>query len=349
MTSPHGPIDTLTADAIRLARQGRTADARESLDRAQRGLAPDASAAQRAALTLAHAYCLFFESRLDEAIKTIAQARDLAAAAQSADLEADCDATLALFHTRSGDLTQSVHLARRALARVSDDNAGVQYRAHLALATVMQMAGLPEAFAEYRAAREHARRIQDDMAVAAALHRMAIAQALQARQQFEAGTLSADTARQAIVGLQSSMDMTASVAPAATPVVDGLILAQLHLLSGEIDRADALYARLIPRARAEGHGPVMAHAFAEYALCHAYAGRRDEALALVREALDMERANEEPMMLAILYRAAAATYAELDRPEDFRRYDALARQAWNDFGIMQQRWRDLLRSEPKVD
>ena len=199
------------------------------------------------------AYILFFEARLEEAVDTINQARDLAAAARSTDLEAECDATLALFHTRSGKMEDTVRLARRALALASETADAVRYRAHLALATVMQVAGLPEAFAEYRAARECARRVKDDFAVAAAFHRMAVAQAIDARQQFEAGRMQTETARQAIVGLQSSMEMTASIAPAATKVVDGLMLAQLYLLTGELNRADILQ---YPKVKNEPGVPV---------------------------------------------------------------------------------------------
>jgi hypothetical protein len=151
MTSTHNdPIDTLTADAIRLARLGQTSEARERVDRAHRSVGAAASPARRAALTLALAYILFFEARLDEAVDTITQARDLAAAAHSTDLEAECDATLALFHTRSGKMDETVRLARRALALASKTADAVRYRAHLALATVMQVAGLPARISRWR-------------------------------------------------------------------------------------------------------------------------------------------------------------------------------------------------------
>lgn len=349
MTSAHDdPIDTLTADAIRLARLGQTSEARERVDRAHRSVGATASPARRAALTLALAYILFFETRLEEAVDTIGQARDLAAAARSTDLEAECDATLALFHTRSGKMEETVRLARRALARASATADAVRYRAHLALATVMQVAGLPEAFAEYRAARECARRIKDDFAVAAAFHRMAVAQAIEARQQFEAGRMETETARQAIVGLQSSMEMTASLAPSVTKVVDGLMLAQLYLLTGELHRAQALYAELLPRARAEGHGPVMAHAYAEYASCQAKAGQPDLARELLREALDYDRHGQDPLSRGVLYRAAATTYQALGSAAESARFDALARKAWDEYAAKQAQWRELIKMDDEV-
>lgn len=349
MNSPAtDPVDALIAEATRLARVGRAAEAREVLDRAHRVAGPDASAPRRAALTLALAYVLFFELRLEDAITTLGQARDLAAAAHSTDLEAECDATLALFHTRTGRMHDTVSLARQALARASDHAHAVHYRAHLALATVMQVAGLPEAFAEYRAARESARRIQDEFAVAAAFHRMAIAQAIDARQQFEAGRLRAEDARQAIVGLQSSMEMTATLAPAATKVVDGLTLAQLYLMTGAYGHAEALYAELLPCARAEKHGAIMAHAFAEYALLRAQADDPVQARALLDEALAFERSENDPLTNGILYRAVARTYQVLGNAADSARYDTLAQTAWNDFSTKQAHWRALLTTQDGV-
>lgn len=345
MPSADSPrIDALVHEATQLARQNRTAEARDRIDRAYRLLTPDSPAAQRAALMLAHSSCLFFENRLEEAMETIHQARALAAGLHVADLEAECDALLALFHTRGGDLAQSVRLARRALRLAGADNAAARYRAHLALATVMQVVGLPEAFDEYRAAQEQARRIRDDIAVAATVHRMAIAQAISARQRFEAGQLDVATAREAIVGLQSSLDVAAAAAPRQTRVPDGLMLAQLYLMTGQIDSATALYEDLIPRARAEGHARLMTHSFAEFGLCRALAGRVDDARALVTEALATELATDDAMTLAVLYRAAHAVYARLGQPDKLAELDRRAREHWVEFEAQQRRWREVLRA-----
>lgn len=341
-SADHSEVERLIEEAGQLARICRTDEARANLDRAQRLLTASSPAEQRAALTLAHSFCLFFETRLDEAIAENRRARALATEAGDVELECDCDATLALFHTRGGKMHETVRLARAALARAGAHNSVARYRAHLALATVMQMAGLPEAFEEYRAAREHARRIHDEIAVAAAFHRMAVAQALKARQLFETGELGADTLRQAIVGVQSSIGMLGDLAPTATTAIENLLLAELYLMQGEFEAATALYEAFLPRARAEGHDAVMVQVPAELALCRARAGRSDEALELVRAALAAKLDGCDAFALGTLYRAVETVYRWLGRIEEQRRYDELARASWDDFRASQQRWRELL-------
>ena len=342
-------VERLTEEGTLLARTCRVGEARSALRRATDLLGPTASARHRAALQLAEAFCLFFENKTEEAIAVNRAAACLAQTVDARDIECNCDATVALFYTRSTQMEQAIAFSQRALARADAHDDIARCRAHMALASVMQIANLPEAFDHYRQARDHARRVHDDMAVAASFHRMATAQALAARLAFEEGRLDEEALKQAIVGVQSSLQTLATISPTVTTVIENLMLAELLLMRGDFENASALYERFIPQARREGHLPSMAHSLAGFALCKLRGGRVDEARALLDEAQRIVVDDGESLIRAMLYRGLETAYRWLGDRERQSRFDALARATWARFGQQQQHWRELIAAHCEVN
>lgn len=341
-------IDRLIEQGTLLARTCRVPEARDTLQRAAVLVGPEGAPRHHVSLQLAESFCLFFEHKIDEAIALNRQAAAAAQAIGALDIECNCDATLALFYTTSARLEDSLRFSQRVLQRAAPDDHLSRCRAHMALASVMQIADLPEAFIHYRQARDHARHVHDDMAVAASFHRMATAQALAARLAFEGGRLDDEALKQAIVGIQSSLQTLASISPTLTTVIENLMLAELLLMRGDIEEATALYERYVPQARREGHLTTMSHCLASFALCKLRMGRVDEARVLLKEAQSVDNDDTKSLIGALLYRGLETAYRWLGDTERQAHFDALARDAWVRYGQQQQHWRELIAAHSEV-
>jgi tetratricopeptide (TPR) repeat protein len=218
-----------------------------------------------------------------------------------------------------------------------------RYRAALSLASLLQDANEhDEAARMYEEARAAVETLDDDIAMASLMHRMASLQAAQVRQRAVRGDLDETALQRAIAGLQTSLEFAARLGEAPGRVLDQLMLAEMYVLQRRFDEALALYEANIEQAERDGSLVEVTVALSDRAWCLLKTGQADAALAAARAARARLDDATPAEIRAIVHGNLAAMLEELGFAEEASEHAALSRIAWETTAHEQREARRLL-------
>lgn len=335
--------------AVILARIGRLDESAEALaaSRASAGDAPPRRVALRAAYV--EALQSYFHKRFQPALDALRQVLDDARELADAALVAECESALALFLQREGDVRGAARHARSVIANAAAPTEA-RYRAQLALASLHQDAhDLQGAMRVYEQMRPTVDALDDEVAHASLLHRIATAHAAHARQLAASGRLDAASVQRAVDALERSIAYTASLREMVPAANDQLLLAEMRILQRRYDEALALYERHLPHAEGEGFLVEVTAALSDRAYCLLQTGRTEAAHTEIAAALARLNEGTPAEIRAIVHDNAAAVLERRGRSEEGAQHRTLARIAWEAHAHEQREALRLLREAEGAD
>jgi hypothetical protein len=302
-------------------------------------------AAARNAIGVAEAMADALSGRCTPALTRLAALRAEALALPDDALAAHTESVLALTHLRCAQPARVAEPALAALSRAPADAHDTRYQALFALAMVHHYAGnYRQAMDLFAQARVHVRAADNDLAQGGLLAGMVLAEASDVLQRAAAGTLDAETLRQALVGIQTVINRDVDEGLHANVSGERLIEAELRVLSGDIAGANALLQKHLPSAAREGAGPHYALGSVVQAVCTAHAGDAEQTELHGERALALATALGSPDVLGPVLWLLARAWRELAQPTRAAALEARARDAWSDVVTQQRQVRDGLPS-----
>jgi len=333
--------------AVLLARLGRVEAAREELQRARGALPADTEAALDLRFDYVAAICLYFGKRFDRAraaMLAVAERarRDVADGA----LLAECESALALFMQREGDVRAAARYARSVL----DNPAATvesRYRALLALASLHQDAyDYEEAARLYAEAEGLVHQLDDDIAMASWLHRVALTRTAHARQAAALDELDARTVAGAVDALKRSIGFTTGLPDGPDTTLDQLLLAEMYVLQDRYAEALALYDAWLPGAESAGFTHEVTVALADRGHCCLALGRDEEGHAQMQAALARVDEATPADVRAIVHADMADALRRRGEDGVAEQHELLAGMAWDTYAHEQREARRLLAADP---
>lgn len=336
-------IRLLQDRAVILARIGRLDESTRALDDARALYDDDTGRPLQMRSDYVAALQSYFHKRFQAALESLQFVLDAARAGGNAPLTAECESALALFLQREGDVRGSAWHARAVIANGEAPTEAL-YRAQLALASLHQDAHDPEgAMRLYEAMQPTVARLDDEVARASLLHRIATARAARARQLAAQGKLDATTLQLAVQALEESIRFAASLREMVPVGIDQLLLAEMRILQRHYDEALQLYEQYLPNAEGEGFLVEVTAALSDRAYCLLQLGRTEAAHIEIVAALARLNDGTPAEIRAIVHDNAAAVLERRGRPEEGAQHRTLARIAWEAHAHEQRETLRLLR------
>ncbi|MGH6609548.1 MAG: hypothetical protein ACRECQ_04760, partial [Burkholderiaceae bacterium] len=245
-------IRLLQDRAVLLARLGRVAEAEQALANAEKQMPPDAPPSLSLRFDYVRAIDTYFSRRFGDAQRRMAETLRQARRSKEQTLVAECESALALFMQREGDVRGAAAHARSVLAN-GNATLEARYRATLALASLYQDAQDNEtAYRLYRETHDVVKSLDDEIAMASWLHRMAVAKTAIARQSASCGELSAQAVKEASSALQDCISYAAQVPDGQPLMLAYLMLAEMHALQKRYKKALELYDAHLSHCEGDG-------------------------------------------------------------------------------------------------
>lgn len=331
-----------------LARHWRRAEVDGALERATQAVEGCADAEAVAELELARALAVYYGGAPSEALRHARRALDAAVALRLDGLVAECHAWAGSIASTLREPPDAVlqHL-RRAVEGGLRHRIAAAARAYYAAGALWQEAGLTAtAVAHYRRAKQLARQAEDEQLVAAVSRYMTLMQVTQARRAHADGELDAAQRRQVMADLGTAAELARALASDEMGVQGALHLAEMRRLEGDDAGAIALFERHLPEGMAQGLAWEALIAQADYALCLARAGRREEARVQAEQAERALGSAFDGYTRAVVWSTLAELAAHEGRAALAAERDARSREAWGEDARYRTSLRLSLESQP---
>lgn len=333
--------------AILWLRHGRSAEAREELDRLHTRALAHPRIELAAWLHLAEGLMAYFGAFGDAAGERVRRARVMAAASGLTSLQALADAWLAQISFVGRDIDSLIRHAQAALSARGPADHGAAYRVATALASAWSLAGGEAAASPWYAwARQHAIAEGDDAGLAALLYNQTQMRALHIRHAALVGELDPSVA--GLLGIESMGHYDEAVGGTARADLTPLLRGQLLTVQGHFAEAAALLEAQLPAAIASGLARVGGSLLADLAWCWANTGEALRARALADQAAaevlaeDADRCDIDE--LAALHARLAQVYTLLREDGLAARETAAAAAAWGRDASQRRDWAARLTS-----
>lgn len=328
--------------AVLLARLGRVAEAERTLIDAEQQMPADAPPALRLRFAYVRAIDAYFSKRFADALQKMHEALRGARQSNESRLVSECESALALFMQREGDVRAALALARSVLAN-SEATLEARYRASLAMASLHQDAHDHEtAYRLYRETHAVVKDLNDEIAMASALQRAALAKAAFARQAAGSGELDKRSLDEAIEAIKQGIDYAKQVPDGPATTLDYLLLAEMHVLQKRYKLALDLYDFHLPQCEGEGFLHEVTAAMADRANCLLQLGKIDagyaEAVASLRRLDEAAPAD----IRAIVHENMAAALESVHQSSQAGQHRTMAQAAWATHRHEQREARRLL-------
>lgn len=332
--------------AILQARLGRVEDAVGTLDHAEEAAPADLPPMLKLRFAYARAIASYFGKHFDQARQQMTAVLQQAGETGEARLGAECEATLALFLQREGDVRAAARHARSVLGN-PDSPLESRYRASLALASLHQDArDYEEAVRLYRATQDVVRSLGDDIAMASWMGRSAASQAAHARQAAASGDLDARALREAVEALQRSIEFSEQLPDAPDVALNRLLLAEMRVLQKNYREALALYDAQLPTIEGDGFLHEVTAAMADRAQCLLKLGEPDAAYTQAAAALQRLDESTPADIRAIVHENMAEALQQAGKTVEAEQHRVLSRMAWETYAHEQREARRLLHENP---
>ena len=331
--------------AILWLRHGRSAEAREELNRLQARALVHPRVDLAAWLHLAEGLTAYFSAFGGGACERVRRALVMARAAGIAPLQSLCDAWIAQMAFVDRDIDRLVSHAQAVLAAAPDDGAACRMASALGMA--WDFAGdSAAASAWYAWGRRAASADGDDAAMAALLYNQTLMRAQRLRHAALAGE--PGEAPAALLGVDSIGHFDDAVGGSARGDLTPLLRAQLLTLQGEFAAAAGLLESHLPEAVAAGLARTGGSLLADLAWCWANTGDATRARALADQAAVEVLAEDSPHCdideRAALHARLAEVYARLHEEGLAARHREAAQAAWRDDSAQRARWSERLKA-----
>lgn len=332
--------------AILQARLGRTDDALHTLDLAERTAPADLPSALKLRFAYARAIASYFGKHFDQARLQMTAVLEQARGQGDGALATECEATLALFLQREGDVRAAARHARAVLGSPASSLES-RYRASLALASLHQDArDYEEAVRLYRETQDVVHALGDDIAMASWMGRSAASQAAHARQAAASGDLDARTLKDAVEALERSIAFSEQLADAPDVALNRLLLAEMRVLQKRYREALALYDAQLPAIEGDGFLHEVTAAMADRAQCLLQLGEPDAAYTQAVGALQRLDESTPADIRAIVHENMAEALQQAGKTVEAEQHRVLSRMAWETYAHEQREARRLLRENP---
>jgi len=312
IVATHHPIEAACLRAERacfLARQGRVAEARKTIDALRTQFALHPHAAVSAWLHLADGLHDHFSDLSPTARDKVQRAHGLSSAAGLRPLQALCAAWLAQMEFGRGNDEAIARAVGEALKLAAPDDHGVHSRIGLVLAHCYHGAGRADrAQPWYATARAHAVEDGDAAALSALMHNQAWMRCADARVAELFGDGGQDQARQALLSAESIAHFDAGIGTASLGSLVPMLRAQLLALAGRCAEAMALFDHHFDDAMRDGLVRLRASFLADMAWCCCRLGHPERARRLAEDALPViatQENDDRALTLAQLARVQA--------------------------------------------
>lgn len=341
-------IRLLQDRAVLLARLGRVTEAERTLADAKLQLPSDAPQVLLLRFDYVQAIDHYFSKRFSEAQREMTQAWRAARKSGEPALVAECESALALFMQREGDVRAAVYHARSVLSNPAA-TLEPRYRASLALASLHQNAHDHEtAYRLFRATHELIEDLDDEIAVACSMQRVALAAAAHARQSAGNGELDTRAVKEAIVKLRQCIKYAAQVPDGPACTLDQLLLAEMLVLQKRYKRALVLYDAHLPQSEGDGFLHECTVAMADRASCLLNLGQIDAGYAQAVAAWRRLDESAPADVRAIVHENMAAALEIVRQPAQARQHRTLAQAAWDAYRHEQQEALRLLHENTQA-
>ncbi len=242
------------------------------------------------------------------------------ACAQAAGLPhrvADAWALKAFWHGVHDELAALASCARHALAAAEANNHFARVYAHLALAGSLHWVGEYErSAAHFGPALNAARASGQAYLHLLAQRQLALAQAKEARHQWERGDVSAHSLRQAEFDLRAAITLTHELAPRNPAIYLHVFVAEMLTLQGEHSQALALLDEHLPLARSAQAWALVCIASICRAHCLNKTGQLTDALAASDDSLAASTQHPDPDLQAQVHTTRGAILHALGRSDE---------------------------------
>jgi len=315
--------------AVLLARLGRVAEAEQTLLEAEQQMPCDGPVALKLRFAYVRAIETYFSKRFAEARCAMYEAFDEARGFNEQALVAECDAALALFMQREGNVRATIAHAKAALAN-SHAPREARFRASLALASLHQDAYDHEsAYRLYREMDDTVKELDDEIATAGWLQRAALAKAAAARQSAACGEPNLRSVNEAIAALRQCIDYSTRVSSGPSATLGYLLLAAMHVLQRQYAAALEIYDSHLPQSEGEGFLQEVTAAMADRATCLLKLGSVDagyaQAVASLRRLDDASPAE----IRALVHENMATAMESVQQSAQARQHRVMAQAAWD--------------------
>jgi hypothetical protein len=338
----------LAQRAALLARHWRRAEVDEALERAAHAVEGCADPEAVAELELARALVQYYGGSPSEALRHARRALGAAGALRLDGLVAECHAWAGSIASTLREPPETVlqHL-RHAVEGGLRHRTAAAARAYYAAGALWQEAGLTgTAVAHYRRAKQLARQAEDEQLVAAVSRYMTLLQVTQARRAHADGQLDAAQRRQVIADLGTAAELARALAGDEMGVQGALHLGEMRRLEGDDAGAITLFERHLPEGVAQGLAWEAVIAQADYALCLARAGRREEARVQAAQAERAIGSAFDGYTRAVVWSTLAELAAHEGRALLAAEREARSREAWAEDAGYRARLRASLEAQP---
>lgn len=329
--APSAPerIQLMQDRAVLLARLGRIAEAEQTLSEAEQQMPRDGPVLLKLRFAYVRAIDTYFSKRFNEAQRAMYEALNEARRSNERTLVAECEAALALFMQREGNVRVTIAHARAVLAN-SEAPREARFRASLALASLHQDAyDHDSAYRLYREMDDAVKELDDEIATAGWLQRAALAKGAFARQSAACGELNPGSVKEAIAALQQCIDYSASVPIGTVATLNYLLLAAMHVLQKQYALALEIYDSHLPQSEGDGFLHEVTAAMSDRATCLLKLGSIDagyaQAVASLRRLDDASPAE----IRAIVHENMATALESVQQSAQAQQHRTMAQAAWD--------------------
>jgi len=238
------------------------------------------------------------------------------------------------------DPAQLVAHAKRCLDEARPEDNVALARLAMAMGVGWHYAGdIEMAQRWYIRARRHAAMEGDDASLSALMFNMSGMRASQLRRESLSGQVARGS--ELLLTVDSMHHFDEAVGAVFMVDLTPVLRAQVLTVQGEFDEARRLYEEHLPQAMSLGLERLGSSLLSDLAWCRANLGQRELALHQAREAeieLDPDCELDDR---AITHSRLTQTFRLLGAAADAERHQALAEEAWRQFGEQQREWREL--------
>lgn len=341
--SPMASIGPRARRAMQLARHGALSEAREALTVLHQLSFQHPHADIGAWLHLAEGLMAYYNGfSLQPAQERIQRAHVIASSHSGLEeVQVLADAWLTQLAFVRHELDGLILHARRCLSLARPDaDHGALARLGMALGVSWHFTGDSETAQRwYQFARRHATAEGDDTTLSALMYNMAAMRVAQLRRESLSGAV---RVQEMLLSVDSVDHYDAAVGAAMMNELTPVLRAQVLTVEGRFEEARQLYEQHLPQAMSLGLERLGSSLLSDVAWCRANSGQPDLALLQAREAeIELDpRCDLDDQ--AITHSRLAQVYRLLGETADAQRHDALATEAWSQFGAHQRHWREAL-------
>jgi tetratricopeptide (TPR) repeat protein len=326
-----------------LARHGLLAEARFALagvrTQSQRRRDPRLSAW----VSLVEGQIEHFECVAPKAAEKFQQAHATAAAAGDSAMRALAAAWLSALALNASDKRAFATWVVEALEHAAPDQHAAWARLGLVLADALRFAGDEERSQRWHAkAREHASADGDTAMISALLHNISAMRSARIGLDDAFGRADLSAAQKALLEADSTSNYDWGSGAAALAAMVPLVRAQLLVVLGRFEEAQALFDAYAARVRNEGMAHREPRFLADRAWCQVQCGRTAAALREARTAQRHLDPKQDADDLAATHARLARVFEAAGHAEDAAQHQAKAEEALSLYRVQQREWLSTL-------